>query len=56
MGGKVKGATKFLVAEKVKDWLDDHRKLGPTELQRNIKEHYKVDVHYKWCTMVRNLL
>ncbi|WVZ64844.1 hypothetical protein U9M48_014311 [Paspalum notatum var. saurae] len=45
--GKVKGATKHWVVEKVKDWLVENNKLGPKELQRRIKEKYKVEVHYK---------
>ena len=43
----MKGATKHWVAEKVKDWLVENNKLGPKELQRRIKEKYKVEVHYK---------
>ncbi|WVZ92300.1 hypothetical protein U9M48_038377 [Paspalum notatum var. saurae] len=42
--GKVKQATKFWVAEKVKDWLMDDDELGPKELQRRIKDEHKVVV------------
>ena len=45
--GKVKGATKFWVCEKVKDWLVDNPKVTAKELQRRLKDEYKVVVHYK---------
>ncbi|WVZ50012.1 hypothetical protein U9M48_001311, partial [Paspalum notatum var. saurae] len=45
--GKVKQATKFWVAEKVKDGLMDDDELGPKELQRRIKDEHKVVVSYK---------
>ncbi|KAG2595548.1 hypothetical protein PVAP13_5KG083287 [Panicum virgatum] len=45
--GKVKGATKFWICERIKDWLAEDKNIGPTELQRRLKEHYKVSISYK---------
>lgn len=45
--GKVKGASKFWVCEKVKDWVLENPKVTAKELQRRIKDTYKVVVHYK---------
>ena len=45
--GKVKGATKHWVCEKVKDWVSENPKVTAKELQRRIKDEYKVVVHYK---------
>lgn len=44
---KFKQATKFWVAEKVKDWLMDDDEIGPKELQRRIKDEHKVNISYK---------
>ena len=44
---KVKNATKFWVCEKVKDWLIEDATLGAAELKKKLKEHYKVNIHYK---------
>ncbi|XP_047064082.1 uncharacterized protein LOC124671797 [Lolium rigidum] len=44
---KVKNATKYWVCEKVKDWLIEDATLGATELQKKLKEHHKVKIHYK---------
>ena len=43
----MKGATKFWVCEKVKDWLVDNPKVIAKELQRTLKDEYKVVVDYK---------
>ena len=45
--GKVKGATKYWVCEKVKDWVLENPKVTAKELQRRINDEYKVVVHYK---------
>ena len=45
--GKVKGATKYWVCEKVKDWVLENPKVTAKELQRRIKDEYKVLIHYK---------
>lgn len=45
--GKVKGATKFWVCEKAKNWLVDNPKVIAKELHRRLKDEYKVVVHYK---------
>jgi hypothetical protein len=44
---KVKNATKYWVCEKVKDWLIEDATLGAKELQKKLKEHHKVYIHYK---------
>jgi hypothetical protein len=51
----VKNATKFWVCEKVKDWLIEDATLGAKELQRRIKEHHKVKIHYKRVYMGKDL-
>ncbi|WVZ49602.1 hypothetical protein U9M48_000944 [Paspalum notatum var. saurae] len=69
--GKFKQATKFWVAEKIKDWLMDDDEIGPKELQRRIKDEHKVTISYKrvyygkelalnqlhgdWCESFNNL-
>lgn len=40
--------------DKVKDWLLDAT-LGPKELQKKIKEHHKVKIHYKRVYMGKDL-
>ena len=45
--GKVNGATKYWVREKVKDWVLENPKVTAKELQRRIKDEYKVLIHYK---------
>ena len=45
--GMVKCATKYWVCEKVKDWVLENPKVTAKELQRRIKDEYKVLVHYK---------
>ncbi|RLN35080.1 uncharacterized protein C2845_PM03G28890 [Panicum miliaceum] len=45
--GNVKGATKFWICEKIKGWLAEDPNVGPIELQRRPKEHYKVSITYK---------
>lgn len=44
---QVKNATKFWVCEHVKNWLMEDASLGAKELQRRIKDKYKVEVNYK---------
>jgi hypothetical protein len=44
---KVKNATKRWICEKVKDWLIEDATLGAKALQKKIKEHHKVNIHYK---------
>jgi ribosomal protein L37AE/L43A len=51
----VKNATKFWVCEKVKNWLIEDATLGAKELQRRIKEHHKVKIHYKRVYMGKDL-
>jgi len=46
-GGKVKCATKFWVCEKVKDWVFEDPKVSAMELQKRIKDKFKVVVPYK---------
>ena len=43
----MKAATKFWICEKIKDWLAEDSTIGPTELKRRLKEHYKVSISYK---------
>jgi hypothetical protein len=43
----VKNATKYWVCEKVKDWLIEDATVGAKELQKKLKEHHKVKIHYK---------
>ena len=43
----MKGATKFWISEKIKDWLAEDPTVGPTELQRRLKDDYKVTISYK---------
>ena len=43
--GKVKCATKYWVCEKVKDLVLENPKVTAKELQRRIKDEYKVLVH-----------
>ncbi|WVZ79720.1 LOW QUALITY PROTEIN: hypothetical protein U9M48_027268 [Paspalum notatum var. saurae] len=52
---KVKNATKHWVCEKVKDFLIDDATLKAKVLQKNIKERYKVHIHYKQVHMGRLL-
>ena len=42
----MKIVTKFWICGKVKDWLLDDKNLGAKELQRRIKDKYKVEVNY----------
>ncbi|KAM0915347.1 hypothetical protein ACQ4PT_010896 [Festuca glaucescens] len=44
---KVQNATKHWICEKVKDWLIEDATLGARELQKKLKEHHKVKIHYK---------
>jgi len=46
-GGKVKCATKFWVCEKVKDWVFKDPRVSAMELQKRIKDKFKVVVPYK---------
>jgi len=39
-------ATKHWICEKVKDWLIDDATLGAKALQKKLKEHHKVHIHY----------
>uniref|UniRef100_A0ACD5UNB4 Uncharacterized protein n=1 Tax=Avena sativa TaxID=4498 RepID=A0ACD5UNB4_AVESA len=48
---KVKNATKYWICEKVKDWLIEDATLGAKELQKKLKEHHKVKIHYKRVDM-----
>jgi hypothetical protein len=43
----VKNATKFWICEKVKDRLIEDATIGVHELQKKLKEHYKVKIPYK---------
>jgi hypothetical protein len=43
----VKNGTKHWVCKKVKDFLIEDATLGARELQKKIKEHHKVHIHYK---------
>jgi len=43
---KVVNATKHWICEKVKDWLIDDATLGAKALQKKLKEHHKVHIHY----------
>jgi hypothetical protein len=43
----VQNATKHWICEKVKDWLIEDATLGARELQKKLKEHHKVKIHYK---------
>ena len=52
---KVKNATKHWVCSKVKDWLIADGSLRAREMQKKIKEHYKVNVHYKRVWMGKEL-
>lgn len=45
--GKVKAASKFWVADKVKDWLLVNQKIIAMELQRRLQDQYKVLIPYK---------
>uniref|UniRef100_A0ACD5XIK9 Uncharacterized protein n=1 Tax=Avena sativa TaxID=4498 RepID=A0ACD5XIK9_AVESA len=44
---KVQNGTKRWICEKVKDWLIEDATLGARELQKKLKEHHKVIIHYK---------
>uniref|UniRef100_A0A8R7PZW5 Uncharacterized protein n=1 Tax=Triticum urartu TaxID=4572 RepID=A0A8R7PZW5_TRIUA len=44
---KMKNATKFWICDEVKDWLIEDATLGAKALRKKIKEHHKVDIHYK---------
>jgi hypothetical protein len=52
---KVKNATKHWVCDKVKDWLIEDATTGAKELQRRIKDDYKVTVPYKRVYMGQQL-
>ncbi|RLN18050.1 uncharacterized protein C2845_PM02G15230 [Panicum miliaceum] len=52
---KVKNGTKYWVCAKVKDWLIADATIGATELQKKMKEHYKVSIHYKRVYMGKEL-
>ncbi|XP_015698107.1 uncharacterized protein LOC102713218 isoform X2 [Oryza brachyantha] len=41
------GVTQFWVCSQVIDWLKEDGNIGPTELQRRLKEHHKILVPYK---------
>ncbi|KAF2950590.1 hypothetical protein DAI22_01g198650 [Oryza sativa Japonica Group] len=41
------GVTQFWVCSQVIDWLKEDGNIGPTELQRRLKEHHKIVVPYK---------
>lgn len=43
----MKNATKYWICDKVKDWLIEDATLGAKALHKKIKEHHKVDIHYK---------
>jgi hypothetical protein len=43
----VKNATKFWIFDKVKDWLMENSSLRAKELQRRLKDKYKVQVPYR---------
>ena len=43
----MKNGTKHWVCKKVKDFLIEDATLGARELQKKIKEHHKVHIHYK---------
>ncbi|RLM86722.1 uncharacterized protein C2845_PM04G09700 [Panicum miliaceum] len=45
--GKVKCVTKYWVCETVKDWVLENPKVTAKELQRRIKDEYKLLVHYR---------
>lgn len=51
----MKNATKFWICEKVKDWLIEDATLGPKALQKKLKEHHKVSIHYKRVYMGKEL-
>jgi hypothetical protein len=51
----VKNATKFWICAKVKDWLIQDATLRAKELRLKLKEHYKVDIHYKRVYMGKEL-
>ncbi|RLN36489.1 uncharacterized protein C2845_PM03G21410 [Panicum miliaceum] len=52
---KVKNATKHWACAKVKDWLICDATLGAKELQKKLKEHHKVSIHYKRVYMSKEL-
>lgn len=51
----MKNATKHWVCDKVKDFLIADATLGPIELQKKLKEHYKVSIPYKRVYMGKEL-
>jgi len=52
---KAKNATKHWICEKVKDWLIDDPTPNASALQKKLKEHHKVSIHYKRVWMGKDL-
>jgi hypothetical protein len=50
-----KNASKYWASKKVKDWFIEDPTLGAKELQRRIKDKFKVLVHYKRVYMGKDL-
>ena len=50
-----KNATKHWICEKVKDQLVDDPILNAGALQKKLKEHHKVSIHYKRVWMGKEL-
>ena len=51
----MRNATNFEICKKVKDFLIEDATLGVRALQKKIKEHHKVHIHYKRVYMGKQL-
>ena len=53
--GVCKGVTQFWVCEQVIDWLKEDATVGATELQRRLKDVYKILIPYRRVWNRKNL-
>jgi len=53
--GVCKGVTQFWVCEQVIDWLKEDTTVGATELQRRLKDEYKILIPYRRVYHGKNL-
>ena len=53
--GVCKGVTQFWVCEQVIDWLKEDATVGATELQRRLKDEYKILILYRRVWNGKNL-
>ena len=54
--GVCKGVTQFWVCEQVIDWLKEDATVGATELQRRLKDEYKILIPYRRVWNGKNLV